>query len=274
VCFLTVPGPALARLSPARLLSRLTGGRAIDLGPRWRAAAVLLVVPFAVWQWAPSRTIVTSPASHPELHQSFYQPLLQELAADAPEPIRVEVPPTLEHWEAAFVAPHVSLARGWERQLDIANNPIFYVAGALTPESYQAWLDRNGITWIALPTAPLDYAGQGEAKLLMSGAVPGLELVWVTPQWRLWHVTGSPGLVSGPARLTSLVPDHLTLQVSQPGQIIVRVRYTTFWSVTSGSACLAAAPGGWTSVEAQTVGTVELSASVIHSTAPAWCPSP
>jgi hypothetical protein len=273
VCFLTAPGPALARLSPARLLSRFTGGRPLELAPRWRVAAVLLVIPFAVWQWAPSRTIVTSPASDPELHQSFYQPLLQELAVVAPGPVRVEVPPTLEHWEAAFLAPHVSLARGWERQLDIANNNLFYATGALTPASYLAWLKSNGITWVALPKAPLDYAAEAEARLLATDAVQGLQLVWVTPQWRLWHVNGSPGLVTGPARLTSLVPDHLTLQVSQPGEITVRVRYTTFWSVTSGLACLAPAPGGWTAISAQSTGTVALSASMIHTTAPPYCRS-
>ena len=135
----------------------------------------------------------------------------------APGPIRVEVPPTLEHWEAAFVAPYVSLARGWERQLDIANNDLFYVTGALTPASYQAWLDANGVTWVALPNAPLDYAAQAEARLLSSGEVPGLQLVWVTPQWQLWHVNGSPGLVSGPARLTSLIPDRRH-ERRQPGR--------------------------------------------------------
>jgi hypothetical protein len=163
------------------------------------------------------------------------------------------------------------LARGWERQLDIANNSIFYVTGELTPASYQAWLDRNGITWVALPSAPLDYAAQAEARLLETGLVPSLRLAWETPQWRLWQVQGSPGLVSGPARLVTLVPDHLTLQVSAPGPITVRVRYTTFWSVTSGAACVAPAPGGWTSVEAQTVGTLSLSASMIHSTSPPGC---
>jgi hypothetical protein len=272
-CFLTAPGPALARLSPARLLSRLTGGRTLELGPRWRAAAVVLVVPFAVWQWAPSGSIVTSPSTDPELHQSFYQPLLQELATVAPGPIRVEVPPTAEHWEAAFVAPHVSLARGWERQLDVANNPIFYTEDALTPSSYQAWLHSNGITWVALPSAPLDYAAINEARLLTTGQVPGLQLVWQTPQWRLWRVQGSPGLVTGSATLTSLEPDHLTLQVSQPGPITVRVRYTAFWSLTLGTACLAAGPEGWTNIDALDAGPMELSAKVLHPAAPAYCPS-
>ncbi len=39
---------------------------------------------------------------------------------------RVEIPSTYRHWEAAYAAPKVLLARGWERQLDIAYNPIFY----------------------------------------------------------------------------------------------------------------------------------------------------
>jgi hypothetical protein len=230
-----------------------------------------MVVPFAVWQWAPSGSVVTSPASHPELQESFYQPLLQELALRAPEPIRVEVPPTLEHWEAAFLAPHISLARGWERQLDIADNSLFYTAGALTASSYKTWLDTNGITWVALPSAPLDYASQGEARLLESGQVAGLDLVWQTPDWRLWRVDGSPGLVSGAASLTSVGPDHLVLQVSQPGPITVRVHYTDFWTVTAGAACLSAAPGGWTGIDAVTVGPLELSASVLHPAPPAYC---
>ena len=273
-CFLTAPGPALARLSPAGLLSRLTGGRVIDLGPRWRAAAVALVIPFAVWQWAPTNSIVTSPSTDPELHQSFYQPLVNELTAVAPQPIRVEVAPTKEHWEAAFVAsPHITLARGWERQLDIANNPIFYTDGALTPTAYQNWLEANGITWVALPQAPLDYAGQGEARLLSSGDVPGLQLVWQTPQWRLWRVAGSPGLVSGAATLTTLVPDHLTLSVRQPGPITVRVRDTAFWTVTKGLACLSPAPGGWIAVKALTAGPLQLSAAMLTPSQPAYCPS-
>ena len=39
---------------------------------------------------------------------------------------RLEIPATQNHWETAFVAPVVSLARGWERQVDIADNPMFY----------------------------------------------------------------------------------------------------------------------------------------------------
>lgn len=292
-CFLTAPGPALDRLShsvPVRLM--IEHGRRIALPGRWRYAAAVIIVPFAVWQWAPWDGIVTSPSAVPYTQASFYQPLLAELHAVAPNPVRVEVVPTFEHWESAFVAPYVSLARGWERQLDIADNPIFYTPGALTASSYAQWLSDEGISYVALPAAPLDYAAKPEAALLRSATVPGLQLIWSTPDWRMWRVTSSPGLVSGPAVLTSLEPDHLTLSASAPGTITVRVRYTKFWSVTTGAACVGPAPlpatepgvgattsaaSGppfqWTTVTALSAGPIELSAEVLHQTPAAGCPS-
>lgn len=278
-CFLTAPGPAWSKLSHPRILSWIARGRSITLSARWRTAAVVIVVPFAVWQWAPTDSVVTNPANSPGTEASFYQPLVSALAAYGNGPTRVEVTPTKEHWESAFVAPYVSLARGWERQLDIADNAVFYTTGALTAASYQQWLYSNGVTFVALPAAPLDYAAQAEKTLLTSGTLGYLHLVWSTPDWKLWRVVGSPGLVSGPAVLTSLEPDHLTLSVSSPGQITVRVRYTKFWSVTAGQACVGPSPepaatnGGsfWTAVQALSPGTVSLSASVLHPTPLAAC---
>jgi hypothetical protein len=167
----------------------------------------------------------------------------------------------------------VTLARGWERQLDVANNAIFYTTGALTPAAYKVWLDANGITWVALPSAPLDYAAQREARLLSSGQVPGLQLVWATTDWTLWRVNGSPGLVSGPATLTSIVPDHLTLSVSHTGPVTIRVRYTAFWTVTTGVACLSSARGGWIAVDAIGTGRMELSAKMLPPPQASYCPS-
>ena len=267
-CFLTANGPAVARISPSRLAERLLGRR-IDLSPRLRLIAVALVVPFAVWQWAPSQKI--SPAS-PSVTPAYYQPLIHELDSLTRAPVRVEIPPTLEHWESAYVAPYVSLARGWERQLDVADNPIFYNPGALTPASYAAWLDEEGVSYVALPDVKLDYAATAEGKLLESGTVASLVPVWRSVHWALWRVVGSPGLVTGDATLTSLQPDELVLDVAQPGQVTVRVRYTEFWSVTAGAGCVGPAPGGWTNVEASRAGTMQLTASL--GTHPATtCPS-
>ena len=61
--------------------------------------------------------------------------------------------------------------------------------------------------------------------------------------------------------------------MNQPGPITVRVRYTAFWSVTTGEACLGPGPDGWTSIDALTGGVVQLSASVLHPSQPAVCPS-
>ena len=273
-CFLTAPGPALSRLSHPTILRWVARGKSLSLSTRWRVAAVALVIPFAVWQWAPSQSLVTSPSQAPETQSSFYKPLLNELAVVGPQPVRIEVPPTLDHWEAAFVAPYVSLARGWERQLDTADNPLFYNDGALTASSYEAWLNSNGITYVALPNAPLDYAATAEAALLRSGALTDLVTVWSTTDWTLWRVAGSPGLVSGPATMTRLTADHFTLQVSSPGPITVRVRYNKFWSVTTGTACIWPASSGWTSVVAQSTGKIEVSASMLHPSQPASCVRP
>jgi hypothetical protein len=296
-CFVTAPGPALSRLTPSRAVgwveNRWLASRNwhLSLPGRWRYVTLLLVVPFAVWQWAPWNGVVTAPASAPYTGSAFYQPLITALSIASPTPVRVEIPPTLDHWESAFVAPYVSLARGWERQLDIADNPLFYTTGALTPSSYAAWLDAEGVSFVALPAAPLDYAAKAEGALLASGQVSGLSLAWSNPNWKLWRVDSSPGLVTGPATLTSLEPDHLSLSASAPGAITVRVRYTKFWSVTSGNACVGpiqspptssgsgggsgsrSTPYQWTSVTALSAGTIELSASVLHGTPPPACPS-
>ena len=272
-CFLTANGPAVARFGPSRLAERVFKGRHLDLSPRLRLLAVALVVPFAVWQWAPSQKIVTSDATTPSVTAAFYQPLIGEIDSLAKGPVRVEVAPTLEHWESAYVAPYVSLARGWERQLDVADNPLFYTPGALTPSSYEAWLDSAGVSFVALSDAPLDYAAQEEGKLLQSGAVTTLVPVWKSTHWQVWRVVGSPGLVTGPATLTSLEPDHLTLDVHAPGTITVRVRYTAFWSVSAGAGCVGPAPDGWTTVQATRAGPLALSASLRGNKA-TICPTP
>ena len=291
-CFLTTPGPALARLSesgPARWATSALG-RTLQPQGRWRNAAVALVVPFALWQWAGINSIITSPSAAPYTEATFYKPLVTELRHLHPAPMRIEVTPTSEHWESAYIAPYIPIARGWERQLDIADNPIYYTPGALNAASYSTWLDEEGISYVAVPKAPLDYAAKEEAALVSSGKVSELALVWKTPNWTLWKVNASPGLVSGPGTLTSLVPDHFTLEASTPGTLTVRVRYNDYWSVSSGNACVSPAPlpsrpvpgaaAGtpppfrWTQITALAAGPIKVDASVLHPASSAACPVP
>ena len=102
---------------------------------------------------------------------------------------RVEVPLTMNHWEAADLAKVLPLARGWERQLDQKANPIFYDDEPLTAAKYHAWLKENAVHWVALPNAPLDYSAREEAKVLERGA-KFLKLAYASPRWRIWEVRG------------------------------------------------------------------------------------
>ncbi len=162
------------------------------------------------------------------------------------------------------VAPVVPLARGWYRQLDIADNPLFYEPNGVTAASYRTWLDSNGITLVAVPDVPLDYSSTGEAALLKDPPAY-LQPLWSNEHWQLWRVTGSPGLASGVGRLVSLQPGQFTVDALEKGDAIVRVRYTPTWAVTSGVACLATTADGWTIVRAQAPGFIRVQAGLVPS---------
>lgn len=228
------------------------------VGPATRRLVLPLVaVPLFLSQWGPAWGAMTGDPGQAATHRSFYAPLLGALArAGAGQPAgRVEVVPTEFHWEADYVAPFVPLARGWERQLDEADDPLFYGgAGPLDVSSYRAWLVDNGVRYVALPHAPLDFAGTAEARLVAAG-VPGLDLVWASPQWRLYRVDGSPGIVPAPARLLSQDGGRVVVTTPRAGPVLVRVHYSPDWQVGPGQGCVAPAPdggggGAWVEVEA------------------------
>jgi len=225
-----------------------------------RAALAVVAIPLALSQWAPAWPAITTDPGRPSTHKAYYTPLLRWLD-HAPGPLaRVEVVPTADHWEAAYVAPTIPLARGWERQLDIADNPIFYTPGALNAQTYLSWLRDNGVRYVALSDAPLDYAGVTEAHLVEAG-VPGLDAIWHNNDWKVYQVVGSSGIVSGPARLTDMEGGTMTLDVARPGPILVRVRWNANWQVSNGDGTIIEAPGGWMTVVATHPGVVHLDIS-------------
>ena len=120
--------------SNAARLGALIGGPLAALlwyrrHPRWLLAAVL---PLAYVQWQAPVRDVTRSANDPSVQASYYDPLLAFLRHQAGPPFRIEIPFTKFHWETYDVAPYFPLARGWERQLDIRYNHLFY-DGTLTP---------------------------------------------------------------------------------------------------------------------------------------------
>jgi hypothetical protein len=238
---------------------------------RWRPLLALAVVPLALSQWQPAWTAIVSDPSQPSTHAAYFAPLVAKLRrlTESGPIVRVEVVPTKFHWEAAYVAPVVELARGWERQLDVAENPIFYKAGALSARSYRAWLLDEGVEYVALPDAPLDSAGKAEAHLVASGLVPGLIPVWSSANWRLYAVLGATGIVSAPGRLVSAGADRAVLDLPAAGTTVVRLRFNPDWRVSAGSACVLA-DGPWTEVRVPRAERLVLSVSLLGATG---CPT-
>jgi hypothetical protein len=234
-------------------------------GLAWTRAPLLLPLaslPLALSQWSPAWGALTEASGQASTHPAFYTALDRVLVGDAAggPAGRVEVVPTAWHWEAAFVAPVMPLARGWERQLDEADNPIFYGSGQLSPEAYRAWLLDNGVRFVALPAAPLDMAGRAEGALVASGQVPGLHLAWRSAGWRLFAVAGSPGIVSGPARLVSAAHGRVVLDAGGPGRVTVRIRWSPRWYVSQGAGCVRRQQD-WISLSVARAGPVSLEVS-------------
>ncbi len=138
----------------------------LDAAPRWRrTAAVVLAAPLLYWQVNAPLTDYVSTVSNPAVEASYYDPLIGELHAlgvgYGARPVRIEVVPTVDHWEARYVAPAAMIARGWERQLDRYRNPLFYEDGPPTLSSYRTWLAAQAISYVALPRRPARLLGQG-----------------------------------------------------------------------------------------------------------------
>ena len=240
-------------------------------GDRRRARILLALAPLLLyWQVKAPVSDFAAAASDPGVHASYYRPLLSELQrldiGYGRRPARIEVVPLADHWEARWTAPHVMIARGWERQLDRYRDALFYEgsrgAKRIAPARYRAWLYEQSISYVALPDAKLDYSARAEAELLRAGPLPYLREVWHSLHWRLFAVAGARPLADPPSVLQSVGSDWLTLTVPRAGAYTVRVHYTRYWSLVSGSGCVSRAPGDWTRVSARGAGQLRLAISV------------
>ncbi len=232
------------------------GGLRASPRPAWALLAVLLGI--AVWVvWGP--VVQTERVQgDPSTSASFYVPVKRFFASHDGRLLRVEVPFTRSHWEAALLAPSVALARGWERQLDKRYDGVLE-SGHLTPGAYRGWLDSNGVSYVALPDLPLDPSSAQEGTLIRKG-LPFLREVFVSRRWRVFKVLGASGLLEGPGKLESLGHAGFSLLARRPGHFLVRVHHTHWWTVTGGDAKVSSAPGGWTEVTVSRPGKVSVAA--------------
>ncbi|HEY6798802.1 MAG TPA: hypothetical protein VI248_29335 [Kineosporiaceae bacterium] len=258
IALFAVPNPAGGN---AARLGALAGGplAAVALGRqgRWRTLAVA-AVPLLAWQMWPVGKAVAQSVDDPSSRPEYYTGLDAFLRTQDPTEGRLEIPTLRQHWEASYVAPVFPLARGWERQIDIRYNGPLYDP-ALTGEGLHRWALDAGITLIALPDAPLDPWSVREAALLSAGQ-PWLTPVWRDEHWQVWRITDGVGMINGPARLTWLGINSAALSFRQAGTVVVKVRWSTYWQVTAGTACVAPSPEGWLAVTKDRPGNVSLAA--------------
>jgi hypothetical protein len=220
------------------------------------ALLALAAVPLLYLQLQAAVRDVRNSAGDPAVSAAFYQPLLNFLARQPGPPFRVEIPFTYFHWEAYQVAPRFPLARGWERQLDIKDNHLFY-GSPLNASSYAAWLRRLAVRFVALPDSRLDYSAQREAALIRRG-LPYLRRAFVSRHWRVYEVADAPTIVEGVATLQRLGASTLTLAVKHSGTAFVRVHFTPYWSLSRGAGCVSP-DGDFTRLTLRRVGLVTLS---------------
>ena len=213
------------------------------LWPRRKLVLGLLVVPLLCWQWIPALQTIAAGPPAAATTRAYYDPVVTEILTRSSVPGRVEVPSTLGHWESAYVADRVALARGWERQLDMTYDHIFY-DGTLDAATYKSWLRDNGVEFVALPDTPLDDFSQPERALLRSG-LSYLEPVWQDQHWQLWRFRDYQGLVDGPAVVIHQDALGYTLRVATPGNVTLRARHSSHWRL-DGAGCVASTADGWT----------------------------
>ena len=249
-------------------LAELFGGALVVCFLPWRhelrlrpGLVAVLLVALAAWPLYPTVRDVIKNVNDESTKASYYEPLLDFLEREGREPGRIEIPFTRAHFEAYEVARQWPIARGWQRQLDIERNKLFY-GGVLNDLTYATWLSENGVRYVALPDAPLDSSARKESELIERG--PNyLRQRWASEHWKVYEVMiPHPLLIAdddADIRLTSLRSDEFTLDVREPGEALVRAAWTRYWEPRSG--CVER-EGHWTRVTAVQPGPLRVTVKI------------
>jgi hypothetical protein len=190
----------------------------------------------------------------PDRSASYYQPLIRFLRTQ-PGLWRVEVPATQGHWESYRLAPQVPLARGWERQTDIAADPLFYEPG-LTAARYESWLHGLAVRYVAVADAPPDYSARAELRLIRGG-LPYLRVSRRLRHWTVYEVADATAIASGAGRVVSIAASSVTLAVARSGSVYLRLRWSPYWQLSGVRGCVVPA-GQFTRINATTTGAARL----------------
>jgi hypothetical protein len=199
-------------------------------------------------QWQQGISDVIRVRGDPSTTAAYYAPLerfLERRPGGTGGLFRVEIPFTRSHWESYLLASRFPLARGWERQLDVGDDSLFY-GGRLTAAAYGRWLHALAVRYVAVPDVPLDPSARQEVALIDRG-VPYLRPVMRSRHWRVYAV----------AVPLTIGPSSLTLDASSPGRSLVRVRFSPYWRLRGSPGCVAPS-GRFTRIDLSRPGAVRL----------------
>ena len=219
---------------------------------RFRRTLLPMFVIFTViWGWSYVRLgfVAADATSRP----GYYDSLAAFVQAQPGGMQRVEVVATESSRQADELALKINIARGWETQLDRKLNPEFF--NGLTADTFHHWLMRNSVSLVALPTSGLQQQSQDERAVIAAGP-SYLHLVWSNPEWRVYRVIDSPPLADNGATVTDVGAESLTVSAPRAGITTVRFRYTKWYQIASGDACLTRSPDGWVQLRVNTPGII------------------
>ncbi len=203
---------------------------------RPRGLSAILVLAALTWQVFPIATGVRAASTVRSSSEEFWYPVEAFLAEHGDTNHRIEVVATDQHWEAFYLARRgVALTRGWYRQDDFPSNAELY--GELTPHTYRLWLSQLAVKYVFLPNDRLDYSAAKEAALLETGILPRVARMG---NWTVYEVPNPTPLATPASQITVAAIDATTVTLDAQKARVYRLRlhYTPYWKVVSGSACV------------------------------------
>jgi hypothetical protein len=213
-------------------------------GFRPRRLVVLALAAAFAYNLVPYALLVPSRLGNDTQQASFWRPALGFLRQHDHLGFRVEVVPTAEHWEAYWIPKSgFPLARGWYRQLDVADNPTLY-ANHLDATAYRRWLRSAAVRYVLLSrTAPLDWEGGPQEARVLRSASSGLKAVFRSRDWTIYELPHATPLLTGPASpvITSFGHTAIRGRVFAAGRYLMRAHYSPYLRLQGGG-CVAPGP--------------------------------
>ena len=217
--------------------------------PRWLSVLALAAAVSA--SIGPYLVMVSQRTTSQGAEASFWAPLIGYLEAQRSPGYRIEVVPTANHWETYYLPrAGLELARGWYRQLDIADNPVLY-APRLTARGYRGWLRSVGIKYIVVTDLqPAAMGAKREAQLVVTRG-NGFHEVFHSSSGSVFELEHPTPILTGtaPSRITSV--SHLDVDgwAATAGRYLLRIYFTPYWRLTGPPACITASRDGMTRLD-------------------------